>query len=385
MPHLILYEISRSGPIHVTPSRYGILEVATISPIFTAIAESDSLDHLTFEIPNGDNGVFSFVPGLLSGQYFASIALSCGSQSILNVNCALVLPFSGGLTTPCEVEYGFPVVIGHRGFGQHSVQKSYPENSMVGFNAAKDLGARFIEFDVQLTKDETPIILHNFYVETDHPLSEIGQPILEKPPGTFNYALSQFTLSEFQRECPNSPTFDEVLSGLDKSLRFDIELKYPCTKEFAGVVPYPERNHFVDIVLGSLAAKVGDREIFFSAFDVYVVMMLCLKQRRFPVFQLVTKADDESVEIFAKKARDVAGLLKVVGAKGFVLNSEWALRVPEVIAELRAQGFLVFTFGSPNNHSETIVSQLGLGVSGFCTDKLDVLMGTLSSVKADQK
>jgi glycerophosphoryl diester phosphodiesterase len=49
-----------------------------------------------------------------------------------------------------------PDLCGHRGYPWH-----YPENTLTGFAAAVDAGARFIETDVQLTADEVPVLFHD--------------------------------------------------------------------------------------------------------------------------------------------------------------------------------------------------------------------------------
>lgn len=49
-----------------------------------------------------------------------------------------------------------PELIAHRGYALR-----YPENTMQSLRAAIDLGARFIEFDVQLTADGVPVLLHD--------------------------------------------------------------------------------------------------------------------------------------------------------------------------------------------------------------------------------
>ena len=48
------------------------------------------------------------------------------------------------------------IVEGHRGFCAE-----YPENTMVSFEAALELGVDAIEFDVWLTKDKVPVIMHD--------------------------------------------------------------------------------------------------------------------------------------------------------------------------------------------------------------------------------
>lgn len=49
-----------------------------------------------------------------------------------------------------------PTIVAHRGYPE-----KYPENTLLGFKQAVTAGARFIELDVQLTKDKVPIVYHD--------------------------------------------------------------------------------------------------------------------------------------------------------------------------------------------------------------------------------
>lgn len=58
-------------------------------------------------------------------------------------------------------------VIGHRGYGMNSKDRKslqLGENTVESFIAAASLGASYVEFDVQLTKDNIPVIYHDFLV-----------------------------------------------------------------------------------------------------------------------------------------------------------------------------------------------------------------------------
>ncbi|MCL6598848.1 MAG: hypothetical protein K6T81_08905 [Alicyclobacillus macrosporangiidus] len=48
------------------------------------------------------------------------------------------------------------LILGHRGWSAR-----YPENTLLAFRRALDLGCDGLEFDVQLTADEVPVILHD--------------------------------------------------------------------------------------------------------------------------------------------------------------------------------------------------------------------------------
>lgn len=58
-------------------------------------------------------------------------------------------------------------VIGHRGLGKNMNKRNslqLGENTVESFIAAASLGASYVEFDVQLTKDHVPVIYHDFLV-----------------------------------------------------------------------------------------------------------------------------------------------------------------------------------------------------------------------------
>jgi glycerophosphoryl diester phosphodiesterase len=55
---------------------------------------------------------------------------------------------------------GLPPVIGHRG-----AAGAAPENTLAGITKARELGARWIEFDVKLTKDGQAILFHDDRLE----------------------------------------------------------------------------------------------------------------------------------------------------------------------------------------------------------------------------
>jgi glycerophosphoryl diester phosphodiesterase len=90
--------------------------------------------------------------------------------------------------------------IAHRGFSSR-----YPENTMLAFSRALELGADGAEFDVQLSRDGVPVVFH------DESLSRItGDPRLVKDLTLSE--LQRFDISyRFQGECPAQriPTLEE--------------------------------------------------------------------------------------------------------------------------------------------------------------------------------
>jgi glycerophosphoryl diester phosphodiesterase len=62
-----------------------------------------------------------------------------------------------GATQPLLV---IPRVIGHRG-----AAAAAPENTLAGIRKAKELGAEWVEFDVKLTRDGVPVLMHDERLE----------------------------------------------------------------------------------------------------------------------------------------------------------------------------------------------------------------------------
>ncbi len=126
--------------------------------------------------------------------------------------------------------------IGHRG------AKGYaPENSLISFQKAIDLGVDGIEFDVHLTSDYQLICLHDDTL--DRTTSGTG-------------LVNTFTLEELKALRINNlyeiPTLQEALDFIDKKIFLNIELKGKNTaKPVADLIAYyvSEKNwnynHFI--------------------------------------------------------------------------------------------------------------------------------------------
>mgnify|MGYP002718976209 CR=1 FL=1 len=87
-------------------------------------------------------------------------------------NFLIITPFKHpNMTVTGEQTYwrsmSSTMVIGHRGLGKNMASRNslqLGENTVQSFIAAANLGASYVEFDVQLTKDHVPVIYHDFLV-----------------------------------------------------------------------------------------------------------------------------------------------------------------------------------------------------------------------------
>lgn len=60
----------------------------------------------------------------------------------------------------CDAKQSWPRLIAHRG-----VPATHPENTIIGLRAAVEAGARYVEFDVQMSADGVPVLSHDESLE----------------------------------------------------------------------------------------------------------------------------------------------------------------------------------------------------------------------------
>lgn len=112
-----------------------------------------------------------------------------------------------------------PQIIGHRGCAAYA-----PENTLAGLHTAADMGVEWVELDVNLTKDDVPILFHDDTLERTTNGSG---------------AVKDFTLKELKEldagswfsdgffEC-TIPTLEEAVDVLlERDLGLNLEIK-PC-------------------------------------------------------------------------------------------------------------------------------------------------------------
>lgn len=121
------------------------------------------------------------------------------------------------------------VLMAHRGWPSR-----YPENSLEGVRAALEIGARMVEFDVQLTADGVPVVIHDAGLKrTADREGSVLDLLVAALPGIDVSETARF--GDRYRDTP-LPTLDEMLALLDEyphATAF-IELKRASMRRFGG-------------------------------------------------------------------------------------------------------------------------------------------------------
>jgi len=130
-------------------------------------------------------------------------------------------------------------IVAHRG-----IPNEVPENTLIAYQLAIDLGAEAVEMDVRLTADRVPVIYHYFYLEE---MTSLVGPI-------FKYTaeeLRQVRVSNKARPeiTQPIPTLREIMETIGGKIGLEIELKGPepeCAGIVAGVLQ--DYQHFWDMI-----------------------------------------------------------------------------------------------------------------------------------------
>jgi len=141
------------------------------------------------------------------------------------------------------------LIIGHRG-----ARREAPENTIPGFRYAVDIGLKAVEFDVQLTGDGHPVVIHDTTVDRT---TDGSGPV------------SSFTLAEIQGlsardtfpdwpELCHIPTLTEVLDVVQDMTYLLIEIKRDRPERLERIVP---------AVIAEVRKRELSRNVTISSFD----------------------------------------------------------------------------------------------------------------------
>lgn len=243
-----------------------------------------------------------------------------------------------------------PRIIAHRG-----VTERAPGNTLAAFRDAQSLGVDGFELDVRLSRDQVPVVHHDWYLD-----EEPAQPV---PIHTLSAAQLQGETvrdrrAEFSQQHP-IPTLAQILQEFAGKVCLEIELKSPEPELPAAVasVLEPSRNAWATIELTSSATSL-----------LAAVRELCPGIRTALLFGRT--APYMHLDVVAYLAVQSARLAKA----GMVHLTPDQLS-EEVMATLGAAGIEVHVY--PVNDQSTLALVQRHGVPEVVTDAPALVLGSL--------
>jgi len=339
----------------------------------------------------------------------------------VHFNFLVITPFSHPNMSITETQTYWktltsPMVIGHRGLGKNLASRKslqLGENTIQSFIAAANLGASYVEFDVQLTKDHVPVIYHDFLVsETgiDAPVhaltldqflhvndttprpsrpgsptyyqnvkttngtqrgarryraNSVGAPIDTRPTEMTERMkhTRDFKIKGFKGNSRGNfiqapfTTLEEMFTKLPHSIGFNIEMKYPMlfeSEEQEMDTIAVELNSFVDAVLKMVYDFGKKRDIIFSSFNPDVCLLLSFKQPSIPILFLTDAGTCPVGDIRASSLQEAIRFASRWNLLGVVSAAEPLVTCPRLVKVVKESGLVCVSYGTLNNDPENV-------------------------------
>lgn len=291
------------------------------------------------------------------------------------------------------------MVIGHRGHGMnilHSADrrmKVFKENSILSFNAAAKHPIDYIEFDVQVTKDDVAIVFHdNFILSQEHgslvekrvtdltvneffaygPQREVGKEgktLVRK----VNGAVVGWLVESDDHSC----TLQEAFEKVNPKLGFNIELKFDDNL----VYEQDHLTHVLQVILKVVSEHAKDRPIIFSSFQPDAALLMKKLQQKYAVYFL-TNGGISLYDDVRRNSLEEARKLAVEGKlDGIVSEVKGIFGNPSAVREIKESNLGLLTYGKLNNFPETVYVQQLMGVDGVIVDLVEEISRAVEETK----
>lgn len=423
--------------ISTEPIVFTALDATKVKLLFDIVPTyAGSTDH---KVGRGVAVLSSVKPSLgvkrmnLQGDVSVPILASSTLEVIgcVNFNFLVITPFSHPYMSISEGstywKAASTMVIGHRGLGKNRAtyrSLQLGENTIQSFIAAANLGANYVEFDVQLTKDHVPVIYHDFLVsETgiDAPVHTLTleqflhvhrstprpTPKGPSPPSPTNFKCTparsmsmshafdstqemeekmkhtrDFKAKGFKgnsRGVINAPftTLEEMFNQIPQEVGFNIEMKYPMlheSEEHEMDTYAVELNSFVDTVLTKVydmsASPQKKRKLLFSSFNPDICLLLSFKQPSIPVMFLTDAGVCPVGDIRASSLQEGIRFASRWNLLGVVSAAEPFCNSPRLVRVVKESGLVCVSYGHLNNDNAMVQQQVKEGIDAVIVDNV---------------
>ncbi|XP_031271470.1 glycerophosphodiester phosphodiesterase GDPD1, chloroplastic [Pistacia vera] len=291
------------------------------------------------------------------------------------------------------------LVVGHRGHGMNVLQssdkrmKAIKENSIVSFNSAAKYPIDYIEFDVQVTKDDCPVIFHDNFIFSEDNGSIFEKRVTElclseflcygpqKEHGKVGKTLLRKTkdgkIVDWNVETDDSLcTLQEAFQLVEPTLGFNIELK------FDDHVVY-QQDYLIRVlqaILKVVFEHAKDRPILFSTFQPDAALLVRKLQSVYPVFFLTNGGTEIFYDVRRNSLEEAIKVCLEGGLQGIVSEVKEVFRNPGAVTKIKEAKLSLLTYGKLNNVSEAVYMQHLMGIEGVIVDLVQEITEAVSDM-----
>ena len=258
--------------------------------------------------------------------------------------------------------FGDTAIIAHRGASGHA-----PEHSVAAFDIAIEMGADYLEFDVQLTADGVPIVFHDLVstrtlrgIERHGVISEMAFEQLRHA-DTGSWFNEDAVAGSVRFEGQSLLTLSEVLERYRHLARFAIELK--------------SNDDSKSGIEWKVLRTLADHQLLSNSRRVVVMSLSAVSPARLhslaPGFDLVQLFYDH------ENSAEILGRLHHVRRYARRIGPHYSQVTEELVKAAHAEGLGVWTWAV--NEVDEMERLLAAGVDGIVTDFPDRLKSVVDA------
>ncbi|XP_034476652.1 glycerophosphocholine phosphodiesterase GPCPD1 [Drosophila innubila] len=287
--------------------------------------------------------------------------------------------------------------IGHRGLGKSLTVASTAaapliENTVATMQAAGELGADLVEFDVHLTSDLVPIIHHDYFIrvciDSKTPMNRndlievlIKDITYEQLKQLKTYQIVSNKIIEYpahnnvkQVEQRLFPTLQDFFEQVNLTVGFDIEIKWPQLKSDGTYESQQtiDKNLFVDRILEVVQNYGCGRLNIIKSFDADLCTLLRFKQNMYPVLFLTSSKVNAFADPRASTVEQSINFAQAFDLAGIVPNAVFIKADPSLVQKAKSQVPLILLWGGDLKDRQSIDWFLQLEPNGVVYDRMDL-------------
>ncbi|MDE2428639.1 MAG: glycerophosphodiester phosphodiesterase [Burkholderiales bacterium] len=241
----------------------------------------------------------------------------------------------------------YPQVVAHRGGGILA-----PENTLAAMQCGLDYGFTAVEFDVMLSKDSVPVLMHD--PEFGRTVSGVGKVADTLAADLLKMDAGQWFSEKFCGE--RVPAYADVVRFCrEHKIWMNVEIKpTPGTEaETGAVVARLSKALFADVA----CSDVRNLPLF-SSFSDDALVSAKLHAPDIPRGLLMDQVSEDWLE-------------RIAHTGAMALHTNHRYLTPEMARTIRAAGYGLFCYTVNTVERADLIR--GWGVDGFCTDRIDLI------------
>ncbi|MCS7229237.1 MAG: glycerophosphodiester phosphodiesterase family protein [Candidatus Kryptonium sp.] len=241
---------------------------------------------------------------------------------------------------------GSPLLIAHRGLSAIA-----PENTLSAFKIALRHKADMIELDVRITKDGTPVVIHD--AKVNRTTNGTG-----KVKDLYLWLLRELDAGSWfhpKYKGEKIPTLEEVLELFAKKVPINIEIKSSSLKD-----------RITEKVLAIVFEKQCEDKVLISSFDPRILKKIKKLTNEIPTAFLY------HYPVYFNPIKT----LKNLGTVALIHNYKFT--TPNLVKKIHSAGFKIFVYTV--NKPEDIKRMINFGVDGIITDDVRLAKRILNNI-----